>query len=313
MTTAEQTIKLGIVARSQYAALKDGIVKPRGVTLECVEVAPMPKLFDRMIHDLEFDISEMAIVTFLQLKQMGAAFTGLPLFPMRAFPQSTITYNVNSGINSPKDLEGRKVGVRAYAGTAGVWARGLLASEYGVDLSKVTWVLTDIEHLGDMPNPSNTVSMEGASLPDMLTSGEIDAGIGVMGVDSPDVKPLISNAREAQADWFNKTGVFPINNTMVVRDEVLAANPDIAPAFFAAYKEAKALYLQRLKADGAQARDEEADQRYADIVGGDPLPIGIDANRAALEAITRFTYEQQIIAAPPAVDDLFAESTRELS
>ena len=235
----------------------------------------MPKLFDRMIHDLEFDISEMAIVTFLQLKQMGAAFTGLPLFPMRAFPQSTITYNVNSGITSPKDLEGRKVGVRAYAGTAGVWARGLLASEYGVDLSKVTWVLTDIEHLGDMPNPSNTVSMEGASLPDMLTSGEIDAGIGVMGVDSPDVKPLISNAREAQADWFNKTGVFPINNTMVVRDEVLAANPDIAPAFFAAYKEAKALYLQRLKADGAQARDEEADQRYADIVGGDPLPIGI--------------------------------------
>ena len=102
MTTAEQTIRLGIVARSQYAALKDGIVKPRGVTLECVEVAPMPKLFDRMIHDLEFDISEMAIVTFLQLKQMGAAFTGLPLFPMRAFPQSTITYNVNSGITRPR-------------------------------------------------------------------------------------------------------------------------------------------------------------------------------------------------------------------
>ena len=100
---------------------------------------------------------------------------------------------------------------------------------------------------------------------------------------------------------------------MVVRDEVLAANPDIAPAFFAAYKEAKALYLQRLKADGAQARDEEADQRYADIVGGDPLPIGIAANRAALEAITSFTYEQQIIAETPSVDDLFAESTRELS
>ena len=313
MTSAEQTIRLGIVARSQYAALKDGIVKPRGMALECIEVAPMPKLFDRMIHDLEFDISEMAIVTFLQLKQMGAAFTGLPIFPMRAFPQSTITYNVNSGITSPKDLEGKKVGVRAYAGTAGVWARGLLASEYGVDLSSVTWVLTDIEHLGDMPNPSNTVAMEGASLPEMLTSGEIDAGIGVMGVDSPDVKPLIPDARQAQADWFNKTGVFPINNTMVVRDEVLAANPDVASAFFAAYKESKAVYLQRLKAEAPQARDEEADQRYADIVGGDPLPIGINANRTALEAITRFAHSQQIIAETLAVDELFAESTRELS
>ena len=124
MTNAEQTIRVGIVARSQYAALKDGIVKPRGVTLECIEVAPMPKLFDRMIHDLEFDISEMAIVTFLQLKQMGAAFTGLPIFPMRAFPQGTITYNVNSGITSPKDLEGKKVGVRSlrrHRGRMGAW------------------------------------------------------------------------------------------------------------------------------------------------------------------------------------------------
>lgn len=313
MTTADSTIKLGIVARSQYAALTAGIVTPRGVTLDCTEVAPMPKLFDRMIDDLEFDISEMAIVTFFQLKEMGKAFTGLPLFPMRAFPQGTITYNVNSGINSPKDLEGKKVGVRAYAGTAGVWARGLLASEYGVDLSKVTWVLTDIEHLGGMPTPSNTVAMKGGKLPDMLTSGEIDAGIGVMGVDSPDVKTLIADPRQAQTDWFKKTGVFPINNTMVVRDEVLAANPEIAETFFGAYKEAKSLYLQRLKAQGARARDEEADQRYADIVGGDPLPIGMEANRKAIETIAQFTYDQGIIGEVPSVESLFAPSTLGLS
>ena len=309
MTTADNTIKLGVVARSQYAALIEGIVSIKGATLECTEVAPMPKLFDRMIDDLEFDISEMAIVTFFQLREMGKAFSGLPLFPMRAFPQGTITYNVNSGVNSPKDLEGKKVGVRAYAGTAGVWARGLLASEYGVDLSKVTWVLTDSEHLGGLPTPSNTIAVTGGKLPDMLTSGEIDAGIGVMGVDSPDVKPLIANPLQAQTDWFKKTGVFPINNTMVVRDEVLAANPAIAETFFAAYKEAKSLYLQRLKAQGAQARDEDADQRYADIVGGDPLPIGVEANRQALETIVQFTYDQGIIGAVPSLDSLFAPST----
>jgi 4,5-dihydroxyphthalate decarboxylase len=313
MTTAEKTIKLGVVARSQYAALKEGIVKPQGASLEIVEVAPMPKLFDRMIVDLEFDISEMAIVTYFQLKQLGQAFTALPIFPMRGFPQAATTYNVNSGITSPKDVEGKKIGVRAYAGTAGVWARGLLSSEYGVDHTKVTWVLTDIEHLNDIANPSNTVNRKGDKLPDLITSGEIDAGIGVQGVDSPDVKPLIADAKQATADWYAKTGVYPINNCIVVRDEVLAANPEIAETFFAAYKQAKFLYLQRLAAQGPKAKDEETDKRYGDIVGGDPLPIGIEANRKSLEMIAQFSLDQGVINAMPNIDDLFAPSTRNLS
>ena len=313
MTTADKTIKLGIVARSQYAALKEGIVKLEGTSLELVEVAPMPKLFDRMIKDNEFDISEMAIVTYFQLKQLGMPFTAIPLFPMRAFPQGAITYNVNAGVNSPKDLEGKKIGVRAYAGTAGVWARGLLASEYGVDHTKVTWVLTDTEHMDEIPNPANTVNRKGDKLPDLITLGEIDAGLGIQGIDSPDVKPLIADTKQSTADWFAKTGVFPINNTIVVRDEILAANPEIAEMFFAAYKQAKSLYLQRLATQGPQARDEEADKRYGDIVGGDPLPIGIEPNRAALEMIAQFSLDQGVISAMPFIDDLFVPSTRALS
>src|SRR3954447_2885601 len=169
----DRSLKLGIVARSQYSALKDGSVKPRGLTLECVEVAPMPRLFDRMIKDREFDVSEMAIVTYLQGKEYGEPFTAIPVFPLRAFPQGTIAYNTKSGVQSPKDLEGKKIGVRAYAGTAGVWARGLLQSEYGVDPSKVTWVLNDIEHIGDYENPPNTEVVKGANLGEMLTNGEI--------------------------------------------------------------------------------------------------------------------------------------------
>jgi 4,5-dihydroxyphthalate decarboxylase len=313
MTTAEKTIKLGIVARSQYAALKEGIVKPQGVSLEIVEVAPMPTLFDRMIVDLEFDISEMAIVTYFQLKQLGQAFTALPIFPMRAFHKGSITYNVNSGITTPKDLEGKNIGVRAYAGTAGVWARGLLSSEYGVDHTKITWVLTDIEHLSAIPNPSNTINRKGDKLPELIISGEIDAGIGIQGVDSPEVKPLIADIEQATADWYAKTGVFPINNCMVIRDEVLAANPEIAETFFTAYKQAKSLYLQRLVRQGPKALDEETDKRYSDIIGGDPLPIGIEANRKALEMIAQFSVDQGVISTMPNIDDLFASSTRNLS
>jgi len=127
------------------------------------------------------------------------------------------------------------------------------------------------------------------------------------------VKPLIANARQAQVDWFKKTGVFPINNVMVVRDEVLAANPGIAEALFAAYKQAKSLYMQRLKAQGAKSRDEEADQRYSEIVG-DPLPVGLAANRKALETIAQYSYDQGVIGKPVAsIDALFAPSTRALS
>src|SRR5579871_166189 len=250
----DRVLKLGIVARSQYAALKDGTVKPRGITLECTEVAPMPRLFDRMIKDREFDVSEMAIVTYLQGKEFGKPFTAIPIFPLRAFPHGTITYNVNSGVRSPQDLEGKRVGVRAYAGTAGVWARGLLQSEYGVDPAKITWVINDLEHINEYRNPPNVELLKGANLGELLTKGEVAAGIGVMGVDSPDVKPLIPNARQAQADWFKKTSVFPINNTVVIKDELLASDPWIAESLFAAFKEAKALYVKQLKEQGAQAR-----------------------------------------------------------
>ena len=313
MTTAEQTLKLGIVARSQYAAITEGIAKLKGVTLECVEVAPMPKLFDRMIDDLEFDISEMAMVTFLQLKELGLPFTGIPIFPMRSFAHTSFTYNVKSGIKTPKDLEDRKAGVRAYAGTKGVWARGIISSEYDVNLSKVTWVISDIEHLHGVPTVPNVLNMSGSKLADLLTSGEIAAGIDVMGVDSPDVMPLLANAGKAHEEWFKRTGIFPINNCMVIRDEVLAAHPGLAEEFFNVYKQAKSLYLQRLKAQGAKAKDQEADLKFAELTG-DPLPIGIDANRPALEAIASDAHNQGVIANPIAsIDDLFHPTTRTLN
>jgi 4,5-dihydroxyphthalate decarboxylase len=309
----DRILKLGIVARSQYAALQDGTVSPRGITLDCVEVAPMPRLFDRMLKGGEFDVSEMAIVTYLQCKQFGKPFTAIPIFPLRAFPHGTIVYNINAGVQTPKDLEGKKVAVRAYAGTAGVWARGLLQREYGVDPTKVTWVINDNEHIQEYRNPDNVVLIKGANLAEMISKGDVAAAIGVMGVDSPDVKPLLAHAQALQGDWYRKTGVYPINNTLVVKDELLASDPWVAESLFAAFKEAKDLYLLRLRERGAHARDEEADQRLMQIVGGDPLPVGIAANRPALELIVDYARDQHITSRTWPVDELFAASTRDLS
>jgi NMT1/THI5 like len=162
-----------------------------------------------MVRTLEFDVSEMAITTYLTAKAHGKAFTALPVFVMRQFHHSPILYNVKSGVKSPKDLEGKKVGVRAYTVTTGVWARGILASEYGVDLSKVTWVVVDEEHVQEYQKPANVEERPKANLGEMLAKGELAAAIGAGAVDSPDVLPLFVSPREAEADWYRKTGIYP--------------------------------------------------------------------------------------------------------
>src|ERR1700741_4472725 len=140
------TLTTAIATYPHTKALKDGSVTAGGLTFDHVEVTPIGGPCRRNVRTLEFDVSEMAITTYLTAKAHGKAFTALPVFIMRQFHHTPIVYNVKSGVKSPKDLEGRKVGVRAYTVTTGVWARGILATEYGVDLSKVTWVVVDEGH-----------------------------------------------------------------------------------------------------------------------------------------------------------------------
>src|SRR4029077_14550921 len=138
-------MKLTTVTRTQgnNAALKDGTVKPKSFELDFVEVDPLIDAFRRMVRGLEFDITEMAITTYICARAHGKRFTALPIFVVRAFHHGAILSGAKAGIRTPKDLEGRKVGVnRGYTVTTGVWARGVLQDEHGVDLSKVTWVLS---------------------------------------------------------------------------------------------------------------------------------------------------------------------------
>jgi len=193
-------LKLKTVTRTQgnNRALKDGSVKPRTFTFDFVEVDPLIAAFRRMVRGNEFDICEMAITTYICAKAHGKPMTAVPVFLVRAFHHGAILVNAKAGIRTPKGLEGRKVGVnRGYTVTTGVWARSILQDEHGVDLSKITWVLSGDEHVAEYRAPANVVPIgKGKDMGDMLASGELAAAIGVE-VNSPDVKPLIPDAREA--------------------------------------------------------------------------------------------------------------------
>jgi 4,5-dihydroxyphthalate decarboxylase len=309
--------KLKTVTRTQgnNQALKEGIVKPRTFEFDFVEIPVLIDGFRRMVRGLEFDICEMALSTYVCAREHGTRFTALPIFLVRAFHHGAILVNTKAGINTPKDLEGRRVGVnRGYTVTTGLWARGVLQQEHGVDLSKITWVLSGDEHVAQYQPPSNVVPVEpGKKIADMLIAGELVAAIGV-DVDHPDVKPLIPNAAEAGLEALRSRGHYPANHLIVVRDELLEAEPALAQDVFEAFAESKRLYVERLKA-GTIENPTAVDRTYArvmEITGRDPLPYGIEPNRAMLEEWVDHCLTQRIITRKVDVDGLFAPATRNL-
>jgi 4,5-dihydroxyphthalate decarboxylase len=240
--------------------------------------------------------------------------TAIPVFLVRAFHHGAILVNSRAGIVTPKDLEGKRVGVnRGYTVTTGVWARGVLQEEHDVDLSKITWVLSGDEHVAEYQPPKNVVPIQpDKKMEDMLISGELPAAIG-LDVQSPDVRPLIPNALEAGLAAMQRNGHYPINHTVVIKDELIAKYPELAGDAFHAFAEAKRLYVERLrtgKIENPTAVD-EMHRRVMEFTG-DPLPYGIAENRRVLEELIEHAVTQGIIPSPVTVDELFAPSTRGL-
>jgi 4,5-dihydroxyphthalate decarboxylase len=314
--TAMAERKLKTVTRTQgnNQALKDGTVRPKTFAFDFEEVPVLIDAFRRMVRGLEFDICEMAITTYVCARAHGKRMTALPVFLVRAFHHGAVVYNTKAGIRTPKDLESRRVGVnRGYTVTTGVWARGILQEEHGVDLSKITWVLSGDEHVAEYRAPENVVPIEpGKKMGDMLASGELAAAIGVE-VDSPDVQPLIPNALEAGLAALRRNGHYPINHLVVVKDELLEAQPELAADVFNAFAEAKRRYVARLKA-GEIAKPTAVDEVHRRVmeIAGDPLPYGIAPNRRVIAELVRHAVTQGIIARPVAVEDLFAPGTHGL-
>jgi 4,5-dihydroxyphthalate decarboxylase len=303
--------------------LKTGEVRVPGVDLEFVEVEPQIAAFRRMIRDTEFDICELASTTYIIARSLGKPFKALPVFFNRRFHHSDIFVRPGSGIEKPKDIEGKRFGVRAYSVTTGVWTRGVLQNEYGVDPSKVIWYYDDEDHVQELKLPENVVKVpEGKSLVSMMAAGEIDiacggnAGIGREGKpqagwnqtsrpSTDGYHELIPNAFEAEKEFYDRTGIYPCHPTLVIKDEVSAREPELAGKLFRALNEAKEIYLGRLRSGEANGKTDKKLMKLTEIVGPDPLPYGLDENRPAIEALMKYAQQQKLIAGPIAMDDLF--------
>ena len=309
--------KLTTVTRRQgnNQAFKDGTVRPKTFEPDFVEVEPLIAAFRRQVRASEFDITEMAITTYICAKAHGKPMTAIPVFLVRAFHHGAILVNTKAGITKPKDLEGKRVGVnRGYTVTTGVWARSILQQEHGVDLSKITWVLSGDEHVAEYRPPANVVPIEkGKKMEDMLVSGELAAAIGVE-VDQPDiVRPLIPNALDAGLVALKAHGRYPINHLVVIKDETLARHPGLAVDVFNAFVESKRIYVERLKA-GKIEKPTAVDKVHERVMAitGDPLPYGIAPNRQVIEELIGHALTQGIITKPVKVEDLFAAETHGL-
>ncbi len=271
--------------------------------------------FRRMVRELAYDVTEMAFTTYLAARAHGKPFTALPVFLVRGFHHGAIARSATAETD-PADLEGRRVGVnRGYTVTTGVWARGILADEYGVNLGRVTWVLSGDEHVAEYVPPPNVVPADpGQDVPAMVAAGELAAGIGIP-AGLPGVAPLIPDAAEAGYRALRERGFYPINHLVVVRDELLAQHPDLAASLFAAYAEAKRRYVAAL-ATGAvtdPGPDDRMYQRVADITGGDPLPYGIAPNQAMIDQLIRYAVDQKILGQAVTARDIFHPGTHDLT
>jgi len=270
-------------------ALKDGRVEPGGYTLEFEEVQPITRAFRIMSRELAYDICEMAATTYLVARDHGKPFTALPVFLTRGLHHTAVKARAPG---EPKALEGQRVGVnRGYTVTTGVWARGILASEYGVDLDSITWVRSDEEHVAEFVPPPNV-----EDLPEGIELTELPAVVG--DVKSDELVPLIADAQAAAERALADRGLWPVNHLVVVKDEVLEAHPDLARALVDAFEQAKKFYLE---SDDLLPLH----RRVQEIIGGDPLPYGLERNRAVVEQLIDHCFAQRILRRRPRVDDLF--------
>jgi 4,5-dihydroxyphthalate decarboxylase len=321
---AEITLTAATQTRPWTAAVKDGSVPAAGpggrFGLEFEEVPVIIRAFRRMVRSLDFDVTEMAFTTYLCAKAAGKPFTALPVFLTRGLHHGAITRSAvarpASATAGPHALEGQRVGVnRGYTVTTGVWARGILADEYGVDLDRVTWVPSGDEHVAEYRPPANvTPAGPDQDVPAMVATGELAAGVGFP-AGTAGLTPLLPDAEQAGYDALRDRGLYPINHLLVVKDELLARYPDLAPALFAAYAEAKNQYVARLRA-GDIADPDPADRmlaRVAGLTGADPLPYGIAPNQAMIDQLIRHAVSQHILDKPFTAGELFPESTHDLT
>lgn len=305
--------------QGNVAPLEDGRVSVEGFDLSILNESTMKGAFRRMVRSHEFEVSELALTTYVVAREYGARFTALPIFLVREFHHGAILFNRHAGITDPRQLEGQRVGVdRGFTVTTGVWARSILADEYGVDLSKITWVLSSDEHVENFEPPANVEYLEeGRELREELNNGALSCVIGFFPHDIPanyeNIVALYPDGLQAGLDAFDARGHYPINHLMVVRNDILDAHPTLPRALFDAFSQSKSLYVDALRA-GLIKNPDHIDDMHRRILdrGKDPLPYGLAPNRELLESYIESCLSQGVLKNRVALEDLFEPSTLNL-
>ena len=298
-TTARQdVVKLHTLLQDKpwNMPLKRGEIESGIVQFDFDDVAEASDHFKPLVRELAYDCGELAIVTYLQARTYNKALVLLPFVVTGNFHHKSIAYNAEKGDLAPVDLAGRRVGVRTYSQTTGVWVRGILQNEYGVELDKVTWVTFDDSHLAEYTDPPNCQrAPKGKKLVDMLLSREVDAALlGSIMPQDPRLKTLIPDADAAAQAWWKKYGVTPINHMYVVKQSLCQARPDVV----------REIYQMLLASRAAGPQPAAGSLNMA--------PSGVEANRRSLELVIDYAFQQKVIPRKFTVDELFDDTTRVL-
>jgi 4,5-dihydroxyphthalate decarboxylase len=270
------------------AALKNGSIKSDLVDFDFVEVSPTNKGFKPMVREQAFDVSEMAIVTYLMAKSVGKPMVLLPNVVLARFQHAYALYNAKQGTLKPADLNGKRVGIRSFTATTGAWLRGILANDYGVDLNSIDWVTFEDAHVAEYRDTTKRAPA-GKQIIQMLVDGEVNAVLGEKS-EHPDLKPLFPDVAAEQRSWFAKHDVVPINHMVVVSAALSNNHPEAVREVF------------RLLQQSATAAPPAA-----------VLKFSAGEMHRSLEMIIGYTAQQGLIPRAFALDELFNDLTRTLS
>ena len=275
--------------------IKQGQVPSDLVEFEFADFKVANTGFKPLVREAKFDLGELAIVTFLQAKAYNKPYVLIPAVVVARAQHHTIAYNSERGELKPADLAGKRVGVRAYSVTTGVWVRGILQQQFGVNLDKVHWVTFEDPHVAEYKDPSFVErAPAGKNMVQMLLDGELDAAVVGDKLPDPKLKTLIPDVEAAAKVWATKHGN-PINHMLVIRSELSSTRPDVVREVFRIFKESRDIAVRGGNKNAAQ------------------LNYGLEANRPALEAIISLTFDQKLIPRRFSVEELFDETTRSLA
>ena len=285
------TLRTNLAEYAVTKAMRDGRVRSDLGSLDVCGPTPAHNGFKAMVRENQYDAGELAIVTLLQAKAYGKPWVLLPTPISGRFQHHCAGFNIDFGHLDPKDIEGKRVGVRTYTQTTALWIRGILRHEYGVDLDKVTWMTLGDGHLAEYADPVNCERLpKGSSIPEMMMKGELAAAL--LGEDMPKderVRTLVPDAMKAAKAWYEREGVVPINHMFVVHADVSRKHPEVVRELYRMIVESRRL----------------ADPAVPAVFP----PIGLEANRKGIQLAIDWALDQKIIPRRLSVDELFDDVT----